>query len=90
MGFAGNCINLGQAGNRGKFDEAIDMLSQFLDANNTIPKLDNLRGIAYAKKGDWDHAQEDFAQVVCALPRSSPGPSRTLNMVHEKLASPPK
>lgn len=57
--------------NKGKADEAIELATEFLTQTHD-PKdlLYYLRGNAYRKKGDWQHALNDYLEAITINPES--------------------
>lgn len=57
--------------NKGKADEAIELATEFLTQTHA-PKdqLYYLRGNAYRKKGDWQHALNDYLEAITINPES--------------------
>ena len=70
-------------------DEAIAWLSQILEVNKSLADVYNVRGTAYAKKGDWNHAKEDFQRLVLLAPQY-PGAQEKLSDVRSRLTNPQK
>lgn len=68
-------------------DVAIDLLSRSLESNDADPRLYNLRAHAYLQKSDWNHAKDDFEQVLRLAPQF-PEAQEKLNAVRAKLANP--
>lgn len=56
---------------KGKADEAIELATEFLTQTHA-PKdqLYYLRGNAYRKKGDWQHALNDYLEAITINPES--------------------
>lgn len=56
---------------KGKADEAIELATEFLTQTHD-PKdlLYYLRGNAYRKKGDWQHALNDYLEAITINPES--------------------
>ncbi len=80
---AGTLIDLKQ------FDESIVWLSRILEVNNASPEVYNARGLAYAQKGDLNHAKQDFEQVVRLMPQF-PRARENLAAIEAQLARPHK
>ena len=79
----GNCIDLKQ------FDDAIALLSQCWRSTPRRPKIYNARGLCLSAKRRFDHAKDDFEQVVRMFPQF-PGAQERLGAIRAKLGSPAK
>lgn len=57
--------------NKGKADEAIELATEFLtQTHDPKDQLYYLRGNAYRKKGDWQHALNDYLEAITINPES--------------------
>lgn len=56
---------------KGKADEAIELATEFLtQTHDPKDQLYYLRGNAYRKKGDWQHALNDYLEAITINPES--------------------
>jgi tetratricopeptide (TPR) repeat protein len=70
-------------------DDAIAGLTAMLEIDKSTPEVYDARGTAYVKKGDLQHALEDFEQILRLAPQY-PGVQERIRYVRERLGNPKK